>query len=277
MKKKIKTLITLAIAAMVTLLNQIATAEAVPEVNLGTAYNFGVLAGSTITSANSSVVTGGDVGLFPGTSITGPISITPPHGFQIDNGVAYQAKGDLFNAYSVAAGLSRTATLTGQDLGGMTLIPGVYFFATSAQLTGQLTLNNQGNPDAVFVFQIGSTLTTASDSKVVTINDGPEDTSHPGISVYWQVGSSATLGTGTDFEGNILAKESITDSGGSTVEGRLLTENAAVTLNNTTIDVPPAEVPTTGGGKVPDTGSTFLLFGSGLAIMLVFPRRLLRS
>jgi type VI secretion system secreted protein VgrG len=277
MKKKIKTLITLAIAAMVTLLNQIATAEAVPEVNLGTAYNFGVLAGSTITSANSSVVTGGDVGLFPGTSITGPISITPPHGFQIDNGVAYQAKGDLFNAYSVAAGLSRTATLTGQDLGGMTLIPGVYFFATSAQLTGQLTLNNQGNPDAVFVFQIGSTLTTASDSKVVTINDGPRDTSHPGISVYWQVGSSATLGTGTDFEGNILAKESITDSGGSTVEGRLLTENAAVTLNNTTIDVPPAEVPTTGGGKVPDTGSTLLLFGSGLAIMLVFPRRLLRS
>jgi type VI secretion system secreted protein VgrG len=157
------------------------------------------------------------------------------------------------------------------DLGGQTLLPGVYFFASSAQLTGQLTLDNQGNPDAVFVFQIGSTLTTASGSSVVTINDGDPSTSHPGISVYWQVGSSATLGTTTAFEGNILAKASITDDGGSTVQGRLLAETAAVTLNDTTINVPPAEVQS--GAGVPDTGSTLLLLGSGLTTLLAFRRR----
>ena len=234
------------------------------EVGLGTANNFAVLAGSTVTSANTSIINGGDVGLSPGTSITGPIIINPPYTTHVPDGVAQQAQNDLTTAYNEAAGLAPTATLTGTDLGGLTLTPGVYFFSSSAQLTGTLTLNDQGNPDAVFVFQIGSTLTTASGSKVVTINDPAT----AGISVFWQIGSSATLGTGTDFEGNILAQTSITDNGGSTVEGRLLAETGAVTLNDTTLTAPPAEVISGGGGTVPDTGSTMFMLGLGLAGLL---------
>jgi hypothetical protein len=244
------------------------------EVDLGTAYNFAVLAGSTITSASTTTINGGNVGLYSGSAITGPISITTPYTTHVADGVALQAQNDLTTAYNVAAGLARTMTLTGQDLGGMTLTPGVYFFENSAQLTGQLTLNNQGNPDAVFVFQIGSTLTTASGSSVVTINDGPTETSHPGISVYWQVGSSATLGTTTAFEGNILALTSITATTGADVEGRLLARNGAVTLDDNTITAPPAEViGGSGSGSVPDTGSTLLLLGSGLATLLAFRRQ----
>ena len=104
-----------------------------------------------------------------------------------------------------------TQVLTGQNLGGMTLTPGVYFFASSAQLTGTLTLNNLGNPNAVFVFQIGSTLTTASASSVIFSNSLTDS------NVYWQVGSSATLGTTTAFEGNILALTSITLNTGATI------------------------------------------------------------
>jgi hypothetical protein len=246
------------------------------EVDLGTANNFAVLAASTITSANPTVIDGGDVGLYPGTSITGSITITPPYTTHQTDGAALQAQTDLTTAYNQAASFAYTSDLTGQDLGGKTLTPGVYFFSSSAGLTGQLTLNNLGAPDAVFVFQIGSTLTTASNSSVVTINDGSPETSHPGISVFWQVGSSAVLGTSTDFEGNILAYTSITDSGGSTVEGRLLARGAegvggAVTLDYTTITAPPAEV--IGGGAVPDTASTLLLLGSGLAGLLAFGRR----
>ena len=216
------------------------------DVNLGTANNFAVLASSAVTSTGPTVITGGNLGLQPDTlsSVTGFSAgngtVTAPGIIEAANGVTLQAQNDLTTAYNTAAGLAPTQDLTGQDLGGMTLTPGVYHFDSSAQLTGTLTLDDQGNPDAVFVFQIGSTLTTASGSSVVSANDPTT----PGISVYWQVGSSATLGTGTDFEGNILAKASITDNGGSTVVGRLLAETAAVTLNDTTINVPPAEVTT---------------------------------
>ena len=240
------------------------------EVDLGTANNFAVLAYSAVSSTGPTVITGGNIGLYPDTlsSVTGFSpgngTVTAPGIIEAANGDTLQAQNDLTTAYSTAAGLARTATLTGTDLGGLTLTPGVYFFSSSAQLTGTLTLNDQGNPDAVFVFQIGSTLTTASGSKVVTINDPAT----AGISVFWQIGSSATLGTGTDFEGNILAQTSITDNGGSTVEGRLLAETGAVTLNDTTLTAPPAEVISGGGGTVPDTGSTMLMLGFGLAGLL---------
>jgi len=247
------------------------------EVDLGTANNFAVLAGSTVTSASTTTINGGDVGLSPGTSITGPITISPPYTTHVADGVALQAQNDLTTAYNQAVGLAVSQTLTGQDLGGLTLTPGVYFFSSSAQLTGTLTLNGEGLADPVFVFQIGSTLTTASNSSVVTINDG--DSSTPGISVFWQVGSSATLGTGTAFEGNILALTSITAETGATVlDGRLLARNGAVTLDGNNIMAPPAEVIGGGGNggggeKVPDTGSTLLLLGSGLAALLGFGRR----
>jgi type VI secretion system secreted protein VgrG len=194
----------------------------------------------------------------------------------VADGVALQAQNDLTTAYNQAAGLAVTQTLTGIDLGGLTLTPGVYFFSSSAQLTGMLTLNGEGLTDPVFVFQIGSTLTTASGSSVVTTNDGNSST--PGISVFWQVGSSATLGTGTAFEGNILALTSITANTGATIlDGRVLARNGAVTLDGNSIMAPPAEVIGGGGGgeNVPDTGSTLLLLGSGLAALLGFRRRLL--
>jgi Ice-binding-like len=244
------------------------------DVNLGTANNFAVLAGSTITSTGASVINGGNVGLSPGTAITGfpPATITPPFTTFVAEAVALQAQNDLFAAYNAAAGFAPNQTLTGQDLGGLTLTPGVYFFASSAQLTGVLTLNNEGNPDAVFIFQIGSTLTTASDSSVVTINAGSAAGVTPGISVFWQIGSSATLGTGTDFEGNILANTSITADTGATIDGRLLAKNGAVTLDDNTITAPPAEV--IGGTPVPDPGSTLLLLGSSCAVLCSFRRRL---
>jgi hypothetical protein len=116
--------------------------------------------------------------------------------------------------------------LTGQDLGGMTLTPGVYCFASSAQLTGTLTLDAQGDPNAVFIFQTGSTLTTASGSSVLLINNASS------CGVFWQVGSSATLGTGTSLAGSIVALTSITLNTGASVAGRALARNGAVTLDN---------------------------------------------
>jgi Ice-binding-like len=245
------------------------------DVNLGTANNFAVLAGSTITSTGATVINGGNIGLNPGTAITGfpPATITPPFTTHVADAVALQAQNDLTAAYNTAAGLAPNQTLTGQNLGGLTLTPGVYFFASSAQLTGVLTLNNEGNPDAVFVFQIGSTLTTASDSSVVTINDGSIPNLTPGISVFWQIGSSATLGTGTDFEGNILANTSITANTGATIDGWLLAENGAVTLDDNTITAPPAEV--IGGSPIPDHTGTLLLLGCSCATLCSFRRRLL--
>jgi hypothetical protein len=259
----------LGLALAVTLLQISATAQ---DVNLGTANYFGVLAYSAVSSSGNTVITGGNIGLYPDTlsSVTGfypPGTVTAPGIIEAANGATLQAQNDLTTAYSQAAGLAPNSNLTGQNLGGLTLTPGVYFFSSSAGLTGQLTLNDLGNPDAVFVFQIESTLTTASGSSVVTINDP----STAGISVFWQVGSSATLGTGTDFEGNILANTSITDNGGSTVEGRLLAETGAVTLNDTVIDVPPAEVIGGGGGEnVPDDSGTLLLLGFGMFGLLAF-------
>jgi hypothetical protein len=213
------------------------------EVNLGTANNFSVLAGSTITSTGATAINGGNVGVSPGSAITGfpPATVTPPYTTFSAGAVPAQAETDLTAAYNTAAGLAPTRVLTGTDLGGLTLTPGVYFFSSSAQLTGTLTLNDQGNPDAVFVFQIGSTLTTASASSVVTINAGGSST--PGMSVFWQVGSSATLGTTTAFEGNILALASITaDTGATDLDGRLLAINGAVTMDGNAVTAPPAEV-----------------------------------
>ena len=245
------------------------------EVNLGTANNFAVLAGSAVANTGSTVINGGSVGLTPGSSVTGfpPGIVNAPYTIHIGDSVALNAQNALITAYNTAAGLPVTQTLTGQNLGGLTLTPGVYSFASTAQLTGTLTLNDMGNPDAVFVFQIGTALTTASDSSVATIND-PTAGAIPGISVFWQIGSSATLGTGTDFEGNILAKDSITAASGALVDGRLLAETGSVTLNDNLITVPPAEV--AGGGGTPsvkDTGGTLLLLASALATLFAYGRR----
>jgi len=203
-----------------------AAATTVP---LGAAESFAVLANSTVTNTGASVING-DLGLSPGTAVTNFPPGTVINGTQRKNdSIAIQAQIDLTTAYNNAAGQSCTQDLTGQDLGGMILTPGVYCFDTSAQLTGALTLNGQNNPNSVFIFQIGSTLTTASDSSVVFIGNTQA------CNVFWQVGSSATLGTNTAFKGNILALTSITLDTGASLEGRALARNGAVTLDDNAV------------------------------------------
>jgi type VI secretion system secreted protein VgrG len=251
--------------ASVLLLHSGPAANATP-LSLGTAGDFAVLAGSTVTSIDATVINGGYVGTSPGTAITGfpPGTIAAPYTTIEGGPLAAQGQSDLGTAYNDAAALPVTQVLTGQDLGGLTLTPGVYFFSSSAQLTGTLTLNDQGNPNAQFVFQIGSTLTTAASSSVVTINGGPIS----GRDVFWQVGSAATLGASTAFEGNILAKTAITAGAGATdLDGRLLAETAAVSLDDNAITVPPAP------SSVPDAGGTLTLLGSALATLLAFRRK----
>jgi MYXO-CTERM domain-containing protein len=200
-------------------------------IDMGSATSFGVLGASTVTNTGLTVVNG-DVGVAPGTSITG----FPPG--QVINGsihsntaFANQAQADALNAYNMLAGLAPTMDLTGMDLGGMVLTPGVYSFSSSAFLTGKLTLDGQGQTNPLFVFQMGTTLITASDASVNLIN-GTFDTSND---VYWQVGSSATLGTGTDFIGTIIADQSATLTTGANLDGRVIALNAAVTLDSNNI------------------------------------------
>jgi uncharacterized repeat protein (TIGR01451 family) len=201
---------------------------------MGTEQNFAVLGGSTVTNTGSSVITG-DLGLYPGTAITGFSPLGPglvTGETHAADAVALLAQTDTTATYIDLESEACTSDLTGQDLGGMTLVPGVYCYSSSAQLTGALTLNAGGNPNAVWVFKMGSTLTTASNSSVVLTNGADV------CNVFWQVGSSATLGTTTSFVGNIYALTSITLNNGASVAGRVLARNGAVTLDNNTITAP---------------------------------------
>ncbi len=199
------------------------------QVSLGAAQSFGVLAGSAVTNTGPTVVLG-DVGVSPGSAISGfPPGTVVGGALHSNDALAIQAQMDLTVAYNAVAGMTCNTNLSGQDLGGMTLMPGVYCFNTSAQLTGILTLDAQNNPNAIFIFQIGTTLTTASNAAVNVINGGSR------FNVYWQVGSSATIGTGTAFSGHILALTSITVTTGASVTGSLLARNGAVTLDSNLI------------------------------------------
>jgi hypothetical protein len=244
------------VATAILLVQPVSSAFAVPAtINLRTAGAFSVLAGSTVTNTGTTAVSadagiGGNVGVSPGTAITGfpPGVVTPPGTIHAADAVAAQAQAHLTMAYNNAAGRACDTNLSGQDLGGLTLTSGVYCFDTSAQLTGTLTLNAQGNPDAVFIFQIGSTLTTSVGSSVLLVNGGQA------CHVFWQVGSSATLGTGSAVSGNILALTSITAGTNADIEGRLLARNGAVTLDTNTIHTP-ACAPSSGVSQAPLLGS----------------------
>jgi len=197
-------------------------------VGLGTAASFAVLAGQTITNTGPSVISG-DVGLSPGSSVTGFPPGTINNGtLHVADAVALQAQADVTTAYNDAAGRSPTATVTA-DLGGQTLLSGVYTGST-LELTGTLTLDAQGDPNAVFVFQTASTLISASTSTVTMINGGSP------CNVFWQVTSSATLATNSVFVGTVLALTTITVATGATITGRLLARNGEVTLDNNTIN-----------------------------------------
>jgi hypothetical protein len=201
--------------------------------SLGTAQSFAVLAGSKVTNTGPTTIQG-NLGVSPGSAVTGfPPGIVSGEIHAADD-VALQAQADLTTAYDDLAGrpCPPDHDLSGTDLGGLTLTPGVYCFSSSAQLTGALTLDAQGISDAVFIFQIGSALTTAPSSSVLLTNGGQDD------GVFWQVGSSATLDTTTTFKGSILALTSITLNTGANIHcGRALARNGAVTLDTNDINI----------------------------------------
>jgi hypothetical protein len=210
------------------------TSPAFAQIPLGTAQNFAILGGSTVTNTGPSNITG-NLGVSPGSSVTGfPPGVVTGGSIHAADAVAAQAQSDLTTAYNTAAGTPCGVDLTGQNLGGLVLTPGVYCFTSSAALTGTLTLNFQGNPNAAFLFKIGSTLTTASASSVILTNNA--GTTCP-PNVNWQVGSSATLGTGSTFIGNVLALTSITLTTGANVTGRALARNGAVTLDTNGVSI----------------------------------------
>jgi hypothetical protein len=247
------------------------TASAGPSpVGLGTAAGFAVLGGSTVTNTGSTVVTG-DLGLSPGTSITGfPPGTVNGTTHQTD-AAALQAQKDLTTAYDDAAGRTSTATIS-DDLAGRTLTPGVYQGAPSLALTGTLTLDGQGDANAVFIFRApASTLTTASGSRVV-LTGGAQ-----ACNVIWQVGSSATLGSGSFFKGNILALQSITMNTGAALDGSALARNGAVTLDDNTISAAVCSgTPSTGPGggtatTTPGDGTTATTVPGGGATATTVP------
>jgi hypothetical protein len=261
---------------------------------LGTATSFAVLAGSTVTNTGPSKISG-DLGVSPGKAVTG----FPPG--QVTNGVqhtgdavALKAQTDLTTGYNDAAGRTPATVEANPDLGGKTLPPGVYKVASAMSLTGTVTLDAKNDPSAVFVFQAGSTLITASNS-TVKLTGGAQ-----ACNVFWQVGSSATLGTQTTFVGSILALTSATVGTGTTVAGRVLARNGQVSLNANTITRPtcgttsttspsttaspttttapgggtPTGVPAGSGGQAgtisPRTVEAAILAGAGGLALLVF-------
>jgi hypothetical protein len=227
-------------------------ADVQAQTSLGTAQSYAVLGGSTVTNTGPSVI-GGDLGVSPGSAVTGfpPGILTPPGAIHAADAAAASAQASLTTQYNALVSAPCTLDLTGQDLGNRSLNPGTYCFSTSAQLTGPLTLNAQGNPAAAFIFKIGSTLTTASGSSVSVINGGNQ------CGVMWQIGTSATLGTTTSFVGNLIALSSITLTTGANIIGRALARNGAVTLDTNNISF---ALCSAGGGPPPvPTLSTWMM------------------
>lgn len=213
-------------------------------VNLATASPFVVLGGTTVTNTEASVLNG-DIGVSPGTALTGFGFPAVVNGATHENdGVAAQAQSDLTNAYNVAAGqaVAPADDLSGTDLGNRKLAPGAYRYTSDALLTGALTLDAEGDPNAQFVFLIGSELKTESASSVVLINGASP------CNVFWQVGSSADLGTTTAFQGNLMALTSISLKKGATVVGRMLARNGQVSLIDNVLTAPLCAV---GSGNPP--------------------------
>ncbi len=240
-------------AAAVALSAALPAAAAGGPVDLGTASTYGVLAAISISNTGPTTING-DIGLSPGnlSSITGLSSVTHSGQVHAADAAALQAQNDLGTAYTTAAGL--TSTSVPQDLTGLNLTPGVYNATSSLQLSGNLTLNGAGDPNATWVFQTGSSLTAATGSSITLIGQASA------CNVYWQVGSSATLDSGSAFVGTVMAHQSISAGTSATVQGRLLAQNGSVTLDSNVI-TPPTNCATSGGSG--GTGGTGGSSGSG--------------
>jgi hypothetical protein len=215
-------------------------------VGLGSAASFSVLGGSTITNTGPTTMFG-DLGLSPGSSVTGA-----PHvlgAMHVDDAVAIGAKNDLTTAYNDAASRPSNGS-AGTDLAGQTFTPGVRTASSSLLLSsGSVTLDAEGDPNAVFIFQIGSTLISGSNTSVSLVNGAQA------CNVFWQVGSSATLGTGTRFVGTIMASASITAKTAATIHGRLLAMTGAVTMDTNTITTSNCASSTSGEGGGTETST----------------------
>jgi hypothetical protein len=221
-------------AAAMALLGGIARspASAAVAVNLGTAAPFAVLAGTPNVSNTSNTIISGDLGIYPASAVTGfPPGLVENGTIFAGDAVAHGAQSDLTAAYLDAKGQPPSNANNYAQLGGLTLVPGVYNATSTMNLTGTVTLNAQDNPNAVFIFQAGESLVTATSSSVVLINEA-----NP-CNVFWQVTSSATL-NGTTFQGSVLALTSATLGSGVTVDGRVLARNGLVSLIDDTISVP---------------------------------------
>lgn len=231
-------------------------AASVLAVDLGVAADFAVLAGAGITIAGPVVSSGitGNIGSHPTGTITGLENLTLFGLNHAADGVTQQGKVSLSASYVNATGRIPTLVFPPiHELGGLTLTSGVYNDPSSFSINGMLTLDGGGDEDAVWIFQMGSTLITGAGSSVNMINGAQA------ANIFWQVGSSATLGSGSHFEGTILAQESITLNSGATMIGRALAITGAVTMDNNII-------------SVPEAGST-MLFASGLALVALRRRR----
>lgn len=207
------------------------------EASPSTALSFAVLAGTTIANTGPSVISG-DLGVSPGTAITGfPPGEVSNGAKHVADALALQAQSDLETAYNDAVGQERPAEVPA-ELGGMTLVPGSYKQATALALNGTLTLDAQDDPSAVFIFQTGFTLSTASSSTIELVNGAQA------CNVFWQVGSSATLGSESMFVGSILALGSVTVQTGTTVTGRVLARVGQISLDTSTVTRPSCDTPT---------------------------------
>lgn len=247
-----------------------AASAAQPPVNLRTADAFAILAGSAITNTGPSTING-DMGLAPGSAVSGFPPATLNGTAHITDAVASIAQNDLTTAYNDTAGRGPVTAIPA-DIGGLTLTSGVYGQSSALGLTGAVTLDAQGDPNSVFIFQAGTSLITASASSVRMINGAQA------CNVFWKVGSSATLGTTSTMVGNVMALSSITLNNAVTVQGRILARNGAVTLINDTITRVPCAAGTVGGPGGPPipgsggSGNTGTSSGSGTAILATTPR-----
>ncbi len=232
------------LASLSTLLFASSAFGAPATVGLGTAASFSVLGGSTVTNTGPTTMFG-DLGLSPGSSVTGaPQVLGQTH---VDDAVAIGAKNALTTAYNDAAGRPANGS-AGTDLAGQTFSPGVRTASSSLLLSsGSVTLDAQGDPNAVFIFQIGSTLITGSNTSVSLVNGAQA------CNVFWQVGSSATFGTGTRFVGTVMASASITANTAATIHGRLLASTGAVTLDTNTITMSNCASSVSGSGGGTET------------------------